>query len=63
MKSVVWRMLQAPPRAYFRLLLVAAVSLPFFLDAEIFAWRSIDWIRNGFLVVFVDSENFITGCF
>lgn len=63
MKTLGRRMLQASPRAYLQLLLVLAISLPFFLDAQIFVRRSIDWIRQGFLVVFVDSENFIASCF
>jgi hypothetical protein len=63
MKTVGRRVLQASAKAYFQLLLVAAISLPFFLDVEIFAQHSVDWIRQGFLAASVDSENFISSCF
>ena len=63
MKSVLWRMLQAPTKAYLQLLFVAAISLPFFLDARVLVSRPIDWVRQGFLAVSVDSEAFIRSCF
>jgi hypothetical protein len=63
MKSLAWRMLQASPKTYLQLVVVAAISFPFFLDVEIFARHFVDWIQQGFLAVTVDSETFIRGCF
>jgi hypothetical protein len=63
MKTVGRRVLQASAKAYLQLLLVAAISLAFFLDVGIFAQHSVDWIRQGFLAVSVDSESFIRSCF
>jgi hypothetical protein len=51
------------PKPYLQLLFVATISLLFFLDRGALAWRSVDWIRQGFLAVFVDSGSFINGCF
>jgi hypothetical protein len=63
MKTVRRLLLQSSAKVYFHLLLVAATSLLFFLDVRVLVSRSIDWIRQGFLVVLVDSESFIRSCF
>ena len=45
------------------LLLVLAVTLLIFLNANDFARRAAGWIHEGFLAVYIYAESFVSGCF
>lgn len=51
------------PRRLFVVFFLLAIALAFGIELRAFAGHAVTFVHQGFVAVYLDAENFLSGCF